>query len=223
MRTSRRIRSGFNFFASSYDFFSRLFFGNSILHSQTFLLPELKKCKSILVFGGGTGRLLVELIQRDMAGHYSYVDISDKMISISRKRLEQSIPEKKHLPQFICGSVNEIPVDQKFDLIITPYVLDCFGGEDLTEIMRQLDAHLTPNGTWLFTDFNIPGKGLNKSFSLLRIRAMYFAFNVICGLGIKRLPDFKNEFEKLNYTITAENYFLHGMIAARIYKKGNRD
>src|ERR1700749_2291391 len=80
MQKSQRIRSGFNFFAPFYDFFSFLFFGNSLLHSQTYFLPELKKCKTALVFGGGTGKLLMELIRRDVAERYCYVDISDKMI-----------------------------------------------------------------------------------------------------------------------------------------------
>jgi ubiquinone/menaquinone biosynthesis C-methylase UbiE len=219
MATSQRIRSGFNFFAPFYDFFSWLFFGNAILNAQTYLLPELKKCKTVLIFGGGTGKLLVELAKRNLAEHYCYVDISDKMIAISRKRMKKNFPEKINSVQFICGSVEDIAANEKFDLIITPCVLDCFDDEKLPGVMRQLQAHLAQNGEWLFVDFNIPEKPLRRSFSSIKIRVMYFAFNVICGIGVKRLPDFEKGFGRLNYVKVKEEYFLHGLMVGRIYSR----
>jgi ubiquinone/menaquinone biosynthesis C-methylase UbiE len=221
MEKSQRIRSGFNFFAPFYDFFSFLFFGNSILRSQTYFLPELKKCKTALVFGGGTGKLLMELIKRDVAEQYCYVDISDKMIAFTRKRLKKNFPEKINSVDFVCGSAEHIAATEKFDLIITPCVLDCFTDEKLPVVMQQLQAHLVSAGEWLFIDFHIPEKSLRKSFSAMAIRVMYFAFNVICGLGVKQLPDFEKEFSELNYSAAREKYFLKGLMVARIYKEKN--
>src|ERR1044072_9502779 len=111
-------------------------------------------------------------------------DISDKMIAIARKRIEKQFPEKINSVQFISGSSNDIPANEKFGLIITPYILDCFTDENLPVIMQQLQLHFAPNGKWLFADFNIPQKQVRRSFSFVKIRVMYFAFNIICGLGV---------------------------------------
>jgi tRNA (cmo5U34)-methyltransferase len=219
MQKLQRIRSGFNLFAPFYDFFSFLFFGHSILNSQTYLLPQIGKCKSALVFGGGTGKLLIELMKQNVAGHYCYVDISDKMISIARKRIEKQFPKKINSVQFICGSSNDIPANEMFDLIITPYILDCFTDENLPVVMQQLQMHFATDGKWLFADFNIPEKPVRRSFSFVKIRVMYFAFNIICGLGVKRLPDFEKEFTLLNFRKITERYFLHGLMVARIYEQ----
>jgi ubiquinone/menaquinone biosynthesis C-methylase UbiE len=216
MSSQQRIRSGFNFFALFYDVASYVFFGNSILKAQTYFLPQLKEKKNVLVFGGGTGKLLLELLRRNVAEKYCYVDISDKMISKSKRRLAKYFPEKINAVNFICGSVESIPSTEKFDLIITPCVLDCFTENELPEIMQQLKIHLAENGEWLFIDFNIPEK--QKSIAALKIRTMYFFFNVICGLGVRKLPDFKKEFEKLNLKTKNEKYFLQGLMVARIYK-----
>src|SRR5882757_6738706 len=152
MQKSKRIRSGFNFFAPFYDFFSFLFFGNSILKSQIYFLPQLGKCKTALVFGGGTGKLLMELIKQDVAENYCYVDISDKMISKSEKRLKKNFPEKINAVNFICGSADAISANEKFELVITPCVLDCFNDEELSEVMSGLNSHLKAEGEWLFVD-----------------------------------------------------------------------
>lgn len=219
MQNQQRIRSGFNFLAPIYDFASYLFFGNSILHSQTFFFSEFKKCKNILVFGGGTGKLLIELIKRDISEHYCYVDISDKMIEKTRARLKKSFPEKLINVHFICGTSNDIGSNNNFDLIITPHILDCLSAEELPIVLRQLKSNLIPGEKWLFTDFNIPENRKSKLFSSIKIRMMYFGFNIICGLGIKKLPDFEKEFERLNYIVENEKYFLNSLLVSRIYKE----
>ncbi len=218
MQSPQRIRSGFNFFATFYDLASFIFFGNSILHSQTFLLPRIKKCSNVLVFGGGTGKILIELMKRDVAERYCYVDISDRMIAKTRARLKKRFQERVDSVHFICGSLDDMEAEMNFDLIVTPYVLDCFTSEKLPLVMQQLHRHLTVDGEWLFADFNVPESRWGRSFSTFKIKVMYFVFNIICGLGVKRLSDFKKEFEKMNCEMTDEKYFLHGLLVARIYK-----
>lgn len=218
MQKPQRIRSGFNFFAPFYDFFAFVFFGNSILNAQAFLLPEVGKCKSALVLGGGTGKLLMELLKRDVAEHYCYVDISDKMIAKSRARLKKYFPEKINSVQFICGTVNDVAASEKYELIITPFVLDCIEEEKLGAMMEQLKTHHVAGGKWLFADFNVPEK--RRSLAAVKVRVLYFCFNVVCGLGMKRLPDFEKEFWELKYKKVKENYFLQGLMVARIYSWG---
>jgi 2-polyprenyl-3-methyl-5-hydroxy-6-metoxy-1,4-benzoquinol methylase len=178
------------------------------------------KYENVLIFGGGTGKLLIELLKRNIAENYCYVDISDKMILLTKKRLKKNFPDKVNSVQFICGSYTDIESEKKFDAIFTPYILDCFKEEELSVVMDKLDTHLSIDGKWFFSDFNIPSTKM-KSISTILVRMLYFMFNVICGLGIKKLPDFRKEFSRLKYSLIQEKYFLKEMIVSRVYGKGS--
>src|SRR5437588_48570 len=171
MLSSSKIRSGFNFLAPFYDLFSKLFFGNAILRSQTYFLSSLEKFENVLIFGGGTGKILIALLKNEIGKNYTYVDISDKMAARSKKRFEKFCAENSIDPKvdFICGSYSDIPSEKKFDLIITAYVLDCFTEKELPEAMNALHERSSLAGKWLFIDFNIPEKGAMNYFSRITI------------------------------------------------------
>jgi ubiquinone/menaquinone biosynthesis C-methylase UbiE len=212
-----REKKGFDFLSSFYDFASRFFFGSSLLKSQIYFLPELKQGKSILIFGGGTGKILVELIKQNVGLEYIYVDISSGMIEKTKKRIAKFSPSQNI--HFICGSYSDLPSNKKFDLIITPYVLDCFSDKELGNAMNALSSTLNTNGQWLFSDFYSSQSGLMKIFSNIIIRILYFLFNIICGFNITHLPDFEKEFSRLGYIPIEEKYFLQKLLASRIYER----
>ena len=221
LTNTSKIRSGFNFLAPFYDLFSGLVFGRSLVRSQTHFLPELKKVSSVLIVGGGTGKLLIACLENKNGNEYTYVDISDKMIAKTKSRLRKYIQNHSlnEKIEFINASYAEIPSTKKFDLIITPYVLDCFSEDELSKAIPMLDQRLLPNGNWLFIDFNIPPKGFMRRSSQFMVSTLYFFFHIICGLGIKRLPNFQSHFERLNFKIEKEKYFLKGMLSVKVYSR----
>lgn len=215
MAELKRVRTGFNLLAPVYDFIAAAASLNYIHRSQTALLPLPGQYSNALVFGGGTGKFLLELMKNNTAVHYCYADISDKMIEATRKRLlSEKMPEPVEL---ICGSYSDIP-DGKFDLIITNYILDCFSENELPVVLDNLNEKLSPGGTWLFVDFNIPNSNGYRFFSRMATRLLYMAFNILCGLGVNRLPDFSAAFAQRGYKPVHEKYFLGGLLVARIYK-----
>jgi len=48
-----------------------------------------------------------------------------------------------------------------------------------------LNEGLSPNGKWLFADFNIPKKGMMRPLSKIIIRILYFFFNIATKLGVE--------------------------------------
>jgi tRNA (cmo5U34)-methyltransferase len=210
------IRKGFNSLAPWYDVMSTVLSFNAIHRSQKWLVKQSPKSANALIIGGGTGKILMEMIQHNVAAKYCYVDISDKMIQSAQEKLNKHFPDKIDSVQFIRGSCTDIPTD-KFDLIITPCFLDCFAEDELTIVMTTLHDHLAPNGSWLFADFNIPKPKLPKLLSRFIIRLLCIFFNAICKLGVKGLPDFSERFSKLGYKKTGEKYFFGGLLLARVY------
>ena len=207
-----RLIKGFDFLAPFYDVLVKLFFGHSILKAQTHFLSEIKNVKTVLIFGGGTGRLLLECLKINNKANYCYVDISPKMIKQTKQKTSHTNVK------FIIGSYNEIP-KQYFDIIITPFILDCFRHNELADqVVSMLKIRLAPNGKWLFSDFNYSKKStVANIFSRITIRFLYFIFNIICGLEIIKLPDFKQAFKQNSLVRTKHQEFRNELLASSVY------
>ncbi|MEO6884479.1 MAG: class I SAM-dependent methyltransferase [Bacteroidia bacterium] len=220
MQKQDRIRKGINFLAPIYQSLAHLFFGKKIFESQIYFLSEINKASSVLIIGGGNGKLLIELLKQNTTTNYYYLDVSDKMISETKRRVEKKFPKKNYSIIFHCGSEKDLPKNYFFDLIITPFVLDFFSGNELQQMMQRLDEKLSPQGKWLFCDFHI-----SKSprwmyyFSKLIVRLLYFFFNIFCALGVTELPCFEKYFFDLGYCSISKKYFLKGLIIAQLYTR----
>ncbi|HEV7231847.1 MAG TPA: class I SAM-dependent methyltransferase [Bacteroidia bacterium] len=218
MENTSRLKKGFNFLAPFYETGIRFFFGKNIFRSQVFFLPGKNSCPNALIFGGGSGELLLEMVRRQTASNIYYIDISEKMISLAQERIMNKASEFQNSIHFICGTVSDIPPGIRFDLIITPYVLDCFEEQDLPEVMKSLSKTLNEKGIWLFSDFDIPESGLWKVFATAIIFILYVFFSLCCGLKQKRLAGFRTLFQTLPLDMVAEKKFCRGLLIARMYR-----
>ncbi len=215
---NQRTIEGFNKIAPFYHVVSMIFSLNRIRKSQMWLLSQNMKFSKALIVGGGDGEFLLEAMKKGLSEQYYYIDISDAMIKLAQRKIEKRLPLSLKSVIFICGSYQDIPYNQKFDLIITPYFLDCFSNDELSLVIAKLYAHLTNEGTWFFTDFNIPENKTRSYIFKNIIQLLYRIINVFCDLGVNRLPDFKKEFHKYKFTLLQEQYFLGGLLVSRIYK-----
>lgn len=216
---TREKKRGFNLIAPIYDFCAQLAFFGGLYRAQSHFISSLTPSKKTLIFGGGTGRILIELIENSASREYTYVDISEKMLSRAKKRLWELSKTRKQMPKvdFICGTQNEIP-KEKFNVIVTPFILDCFNEVDLAHTMRQLSDRLAPNGAWLFTDFHIADGSIGYITRFVT-QTLYLFFNLICALRVDRLPDFSSAFAAVGLVPQKEKYFLRKMLVTRIYRK----
>jgi ubiquinone/menaquinone biosynthesis C-methylase UbiE len=215
----RKVSKGFDFLAPVYDSAVSLFFGDSIYKSQIFFLEKLGSRKSILILGGGTGKLLAELEKHQQPSRICYVDISAQMIRKAKKRVLSGSVSQTLPIEFICGSYPDIPPGHTFDLIITPYVLDCLEGAELSALMTCLGERIAADGKWLFTDFNIPSSRFTRIYSKIATRLLYLFFNTVCGLNVRKLPDFSKEFDALQFQVDQEKDFCSGLLTTKIYSR----
>ena len=221
MKNNQRISNGFNKLAPFYGFFSAVISLNKIHKSQLWFLTKKDKYKNAIIIGGGDGKFLAEAVKKGLAEHYFYIDFSSNMLQMAKTRIEKENPDYLRSITFVCGLFNEVPLRQKFDLVVTSYFLDCLSQNEFLIAMHKINAHLSENGTWFFSDFNIPRDNFRKILAKLTIRFIYLIFNFICHWNLKQLPDFTNEFNKYPLTVIAEKYFLGGLLVSRIYKKNN--
>ena len=190
--------------APVYDFISRMVFGKAILNAQVSLLKCLPvgDCR-LLIVGGGTGWILEELAkQRPNGVTVDFVEASNEMIQLSRKRNcgENSV-------NFIHCPIEDFKAPYLYQAILTPFVLDNFEEQKAKQVFTQLDKLLAEGGTWLYSDF-VYDKTNSPYWQKGLLKLMYFFFRVTTKIETNRLANIDTYFEKgYNKEMEARYYF----------------
>jgi len=197
--------------AAFYDRLSRLVFGKALVNAQAWILPHIPKDASVLIVGGGTGWILDEITKLHPSGlSITYVEISAKMMALSRKRNIGA----NHV-NFINKAVEEAGLPAGFDVIITPFLFDNFTEDILIGVFQHIHQTLKPDGLWLNTDFQLTGKWWQYAM----LKSMLLFFKVLCGVPSWRLPDVGKLFDKFGYEVVEEKTFFGDFVASKVYKK----
>jgi ubiquinone/menaquinone biosynthesis C-methylase UbiE len=200
--------------AGSYDFLSKLIFGNAIKQSQVCLLPFIPPRSSILIAGGGTGWILEELAKIHPTGlKIVYVEVSSKMIALTGKRN----PGQNNI-SLICLPIEAYTTSQQFDVIITPYLFDNFTEQEATQNFYNLHHMLKPHGQWLFADFYISDKTA-KQWQKMLLKTMYLFFSFVCNIQSRQLIDMNIYFEQNGYKIKYVHFYYRKFIRSCVWKK----
>lgn len=201
----------FDFIAPFYDVLSVLVYGRSIRKAQTYFLNEIKGGSKVLILGGGVGWILNELgsIRTDV--EVDYVEVSSKMLSLSKAHLKYEF-EKLN---FIHGTEKEL-VHGDYDFVLTPFVLDVFPYKEMVEMVFNVGALLKGKGDWVCVDFN--SKDHSFKAKLLSFIMIHF-FRIVSGLKITRVLDYFGEIERLGLESVEEKCFYGSFIKAQKFSK----
>lgn len=217
-----RISRGFDRIAPVYESLGRFFVGRSLFQSQVWEIPRLPENCSVLIVGGGAGGFLSELLASGKARQVCYVDISPKMIELSRTRIEKLLRDtgdRTCQVEFITGTVDDIPAWGDYDVVITNFFLDLFTTEETVRLVAKLDCHLRPGGLWCFSDFCLKDRTSSKVLKELYISSLYASFGMFCGISGRRLPPYEAVFRAADYEARDEASFGRDMIRSVIYRK----
>jgi SAM-dependent methyltransferase len=204
------MRGNYDNSARFYDNLSRLVFGKALVTAQIHLLPYIPANSNVLIIGGGTGWLLEEITKLHPSGlNITYVEISEKMTDLSRKR---NVGNNRVI--FINKPIQRVVPNQQ-DVIITPFLFDNFTEVNLQPLFAHIHFMLKPDGLWLYTDFQLTGKW----WQYILLKSMLLFFKVLCGVESWRLPDVERQFNEYDYTIIEEKAFFNDFIITKMYKK----
>jgi SAM-dependent methyltransferase len=108
------------------------------------------KVRSILDLGCGTGGHALVLSKRgyQVVG----VDISKEMLDIARRKADKYNPFLK----FIESDIRSLNIQEKFDAVISMFAVMSYQitNEDILDVCRTAENHLTSNGVFLFDCWN---------------------------------------------------------------------
>ncbi|MEQ9468812.1 MAG: class I SAM-dependent methyltransferase [Ekhidna sp.] len=193
----------FDHIAPVYDRLARLVFGGDVLKSQLRFLDQVKSSDRVLILGGGTGQLLEHLPK---CKEVDFVEKSSKMITRAKSRKsDQAI-------NFIHKDFFEFETNQKYDMIICPFFLDCFNPESLYKALHKTKSLLSEEGKLIVSDFD--QKGTGKTLSCF----MHLFFRVISNLQSKQLGAIHSEVIAGGFSMIEEEFFNQNMIFSRLYR-----
>ncbi len=204
--------SDFKYISFFYDPLARLVFGNNLANAKKQFIDRVKPGSVILIFGGGTGDILNDMLSEISNCTIDFIEPSSGMIRMAKKKLH---PEYTHRVNFIHGNQICIPNNMQYDAVAVFFVLDVFKQQEALVVSIQLNASLKKDGIWLFADF-FPA--LNY-FQKWMMRIMYLFFKVTTGISASRLPEYESIFTQNRLTLTHEKYFLNGWVRSKVYLK----
>lgn len=199
-----KTQNDFNFVAPFYDLLVRLVFGKKLWEAQKTHLHLVEKGSSVLVLGGGTGRILEWLPDCKI----TYIDASKKMIEKAKKR---------GAANFICSDFLAYESTETFDWIICPFFLDCFEDKEFDLVVRKIEGLLNPNSKMIVTDFKADAAGQR-----LIVRSMILFFRVFARLGSKKLLEIQHRLEASGFLKRKSEAFSGGLIFSSLFVKCHR-
>ena len=149
----------FDAIAPVYDLLVRLVFGRQLQRAQTTLLRSVilpNRAASILIVGGGTGFLLIEVMKNFPGCRILHLEASAAMNRRAVRRLIRRavVDVVPTIVEFRTGNETALRSGDQFDLILLPFVLDLFTDTTLkTHFLPRLRPVTAPGGRWLVTDF----------------------------------------------------------------------
>jgi len=211
------IKSGFDFIAPFYDTLTAIVFGKTLRQAQLTFLAQIPAGSNLLLIGGGTGWLLKEVCRQVPTSNIVYLEASAKMLQLSKKKMA-GLPQTNI--EFRLGTEKSLKPEEKFDFIISPFLLDLFPPAELRILCRNLNEALRVGGCWQVTDFVPPtGNGIWFLAQKELLKSMYVFFRLISKINASELPDWEKSMLEFSLDPQKTVYFYRGMIKSVLYQK----
>jgi SAM-dependent methyltransferase len=178
----------FNWLAPHYRWMESVLAGGLLQRCRLAWLDEVCACSRVLLVGEGPGRFLECAVERVPEARFVCVDSSPAMLARAADAVGGcSRVEFVHamLPDWRAAA------DGTFDLVVTPFFLDCFSEETLEQVVAVLGGAATDDARWLLTDFQVPEGGFGRWRARVLLWMAYRFFRVATGISARSLvpPD----------------------------------
>lgn len=175
----------FDNIARPYRVLEYLTLGRMLERTRLHFLPRILTARRALVLGDGDGRFLAQLFAVNPDVHATAIDSSGEMLRLLREKCKPYF-DRLHTVHADALSFTP-PVHADYDLVVSHFFMDCFTEAQLNELVDHIAPALKPDALWLLSDFRIASGRMHLPAEIV-VRGLYFAFRVITGLRIVRLP-----------------------------------
>jgi ubiquinone/menaquinone biosynthesis C-methylase UbiE len=179
--------------------------------------PRVASARRALVLGDGDGRFTAALIERQPALEITAVDASTAMLEELARRVRARTPNA--VLDLQCADLRSWAVPRNnYDLVVSHFVFDCFTTQELAALVTRIAPALAPNARWLVSDFAIPAHAVWTPVAKLLLRFLYFAFGLLTGLEVTRLPDHHSALKLASFELTDTEIALGGALRSELWQ-----
>lgn len=212
MNAKPTVKGTFDWIAPVYDALAFIVFGRRLQRAQVVFLDQIPTGASILLVGGGTGWLLGQVLTRCKPERVVYLDASAQMVARASRRMIRNRVEGS--VDFRVGDQTTLPVQERFDVILTPFILDLFTEQTLqNQFIPRLRSALKPNGLWLLTDFVNTNVWWQKGLLWSMIRF----FRLTAGIDVRQLANWQRLLRELGLIRQKHQRQAGGLVSAEVW------
>ena len=211
----RNSLANFDRVARVYRWAEYLALGPLLRRTREQFLPALTHTEAAWVLGDGDGRFAAALLREAPGCRVWAVDSSSAMLERLRCRcLRDGTTSRLTTLQ---ASVLDIPAIPGCDLITTHFLLDCLTQGEVDSLAIRLAGEVTPRCRWVISEFGRPRGRVGGWLGAAYVRLLYFAFGLLTGLRVQRLPDPQTALRAAGFVRLERVERLRGLIYAEIW------
>ena len=207
--------------APVYDALARLVFGRQLQRAQTELIGSVtlpNQSASILIVGGGTGFLLLNILKKFPGCRVLHLEASGSMNRRATRRLLRTFTSgaAPETVAFRTGDETTLSPGEQFDLILLPFVLDLFTEATLkTRFLPRLQAATAPGGQWLVTDFVNSPLWYHRTL----LWTMFRFFRLTTCIEARQLPDWQRLLIEVGLCQQASTNRMNGLVVSALLRQ----
>jgi trans-aconitate methyltransferase len=194
-------------------------FGKALQRARIACLDAIGSPRRALIVGEGNGRFLAALLQRQPRIKIDCVDSSEQMLELARQRVLRTVPDQIRGVTFLQHDITSWMPHDRYDLIVTHFVLDCFNVQGVGDIVAKLSQAAAPKATWLLADFRVPEAVFARSHAHAWLAVMYRFFRFVAGIEARDLVDPSPFLRAEGFVLEKEHLFRHGMIKSQLWRQ----
>lgn len=210
--------ASFGRLARIYRWMEYFSFGPYLQRIRKLQIPEMGHCQRALVYGDGDGRFLEELARCLPKLHVTAVDASLQMLRATARRLPVKAAVRLVHADALAWNAAGLP-EAPFDLIVTPFFLDCFTEAEIASLLSRVNAATEENALWVVSDFAIPRRPAARFTGKLIVRGLYLAFALLTGLKTRRLPDYGRVMHEAGWILEDRRELLLGLLVSEKWRR----
>lgn len=210
----------FDLVAPWYRTLERIAFGEDLQRCRVACLAEIATPRHALVVGEGNGRFLCELLRLYPEVEVDCLDASERMLRLARERVACELPDCTKQVRFLHEDIMLWTAsEQRYDLVVTHFCLDCFAEEQLGEVVKKLAGVAADEANWLLADFCVPDEGMARIRARAWLTAMYVFFRVTARIPAKTLVDPTPFLRAEGFALAQQHLFRKGMLKSQIWRR----
>jgi tRNA (cmo5U34)-methyltransferase len=198
----------------------KIVFNNQMQQCRTAHLAALPGLKKVALVGEGDGEFLIELLKHCDCEQIHYIDSSQTMMELARKRLQEYSSEALNRVEFFQRDLlTESMPGQGYDLVVTNFFLDVFNEQSLIESISKVADSCQGGAIWLYADFQISGSKLQQIRAIMWLNLMYLFFRIVARIQTRALLDPSAILEKKGFQLKAMSEFGRGLMRSEIRQR----